>query len=54
PEQRMRHGMLLAIARRAGEDGASRQSVRIVASEEFHHRALRSFIRRIAQLHRSS
>ncbi|MCI59384.1 hypothetical protein A2U01_0080639, partial [Trifolium medium] len=44
PEQSMRLEKFRPIARRAGEDGASRQSVRIVASGRFVQW-------RVAQLH---
>ncbi|MCI48817.1 hypothetical protein A2U01_0070060, partial [Trifolium medium] len=45
---------LLTSARRAGEDGASRQSVRRMHQEGSVIGALRSFIRRVAHLHGSS
>ncbi|MCI69770.1 hypothetical protein A2U01_0091033, partial [Trifolium medium] len=44
----------LPIARRAGKDGASRQSVRTMQQEGSVHGALCSFIWRVAHLHCSS
>ncbi|MCI57769.1 hypothetical protein A2U01_0079020, partial [Trifolium medium] len=42
------------MVRRAGDDGASRQSVRRMHQEPSVHGALRSFIWRVAHLHSSS